>query len=378
MPKLDPITKALNRAVEEGVFPGAVVMVRHRGLVVYEQAVGLAVRLPEPEPATLRTIYDLASLTKPLATASAMLCLVQDEIVDLAQRVDEVLGDLKGSPVGAATVFHLLNHSAGLPAWRPLYERIAAEDRRQPGFLGSAAARRLAVGDLAQEPLLYPIGARSLYSDLGFVLLGLIVERMAGRSLDVFCRQRIYGTLEVERLGFMAAGVEGERLASGVMLDRNLIAATEDDPWRGRILRGEVHDENAFAMGGVAGHAGLFGTASAVLAVSRPWLQGALGQETLFRADLVRRFVVRQEQTSGSSWALGWDTPASPSASGSRLSAEAFGHLGYTGTSLWVDPVRELEIVLLSNRVHPDRQNNRIQQFRPVIHDLIFEELIGE
>ena len=156
------------------------------------------------------------------------------------------------------------------------------------------------------------------------------------------------------------------------------MAATEDDPWRGRVLKGEAHDENAFAMGGVAGHAGLFGAAAAVLAVSSLWLKGYLGRGTLFLPELVRRFASRQNRAGDSSWALGWDTPSLPSSSGTRLSRRSFGHLGYTGTSLWVDPMQELEVVLLSNRVHPTRENNKIREFRPVIHDLIYEEFVGD
>lgn len=368
----------MQQAVTDGVFPGAVLMVRKGGRVAYQRAVGLATRIPTPEPASVGTIYDLASLTKPLATASAVLCLIQDGTLALDQQLGHILPECEGGPVGAATVSHVLSHSSGLPAWQPFYQQIDARDTTQPGFLGSDMAKQAVLESIAREKLVFPIGARSLYTDLGFMLLGAVVERVSGRSLDEFCRGRIYANVGAEPLAFFPTGKQAGDCTVDPRFDRRLIASTEDDPWRGRILRGEVHDENAFAMGGVAGHAGLFGTASAVLAVSRVWLESYLGRGSFFLPELVRRFTMRQEQTPHSTWGLGWDTPSTPSSSGTRFSAQSFGHLGYTGTSLWIDPSKELEVVLLSNRVHPTRQNDRIQGFRPQIHDLIYEELVGK
>ena len=149
------------------------------------------------------------------------------------------------------------------------------------------------------------------------------------------------------------------------IVDASRIAPTEQGEWRNRLLCGEVHDENAAAMGGVAGHAGLFGTAESVLAVSGAWLRGYYRESRFWMRTLVRQFTTRQEPASQSSWALGWDTPSAPSSSGSHFSERSFGHLGYTGTSLWIDPLCELEVVLLSNRVHPSRRNEKIKVFRP-------------
>ncbi len=382
MNRSDPIARAMQAALETGVFPGAVLIVRLRGRVVYERAFGQAALIPGPEPATLATVYDLASLTKPLATATAVLLLIQERRLSLEQPVQDLLPELQGSGIGPATLLHLLNHSSGLPAWRPFYERIAERDRDQPGYLGSPAAKDLVLDLIRQEAVVYPIGARSLYSDLGFMLLGFILERLTGGSLAGFCQSRIHGPMNAAPLSFLPRGATrsggpGDDTQRG-RIDRRLVAPTEEDPWRGRVLRGDVHDENAYAMGGVAGHAGLFGTASAVLAVSGCWMQAYLGGDGLLSAELVQRFAARQEQTAGSSWGLGWDTPSAPSSSGTRFSPTSFGHLGYTGTSLWIDPRSRLEVVLLSNRVHPTRHNQGIQTFRPLIHDLIYEELIGD
>lgn len=371
----DPIQSALQTAVDDGTFPGAVLAVRLRGMVVYEGAVGRLALQPPGGETTVETSYDLASLTKVLATTTALAMLIQRGLVSLDDRIDDILADLRGKPIGCATVRHLLTHSSGLPGWRPYYERIASTEAVQPRFLRSLAVRQAVLDSIAKEDLLYEQGSRSLYSDLGFMLLGFAVERLAGESLDRFCRDRIYAPLGAHPLGYlpcrppsMGASPSGPALA---------IAPTEIDSWRGRTLCGEVHDENAFALGGVAGHAGLFGTARAVLAVSRAWTIGRREQGGLLEPDVVRCFTARQRRIPNSSWALGWDTPSAPSSSGTFFSPESFGHLGYTGTSLWVDPTKDLEVVLLSNRVHPTRRNERIRAFRPLIHDLVYREFAG-
>jgi CubicO group peptidase (beta-lactamase class C family) len=369
----DLITNAMQSGVEERIFPGAVLLVRFRGHLAYQGAFGCAALIPQSEPTTLETVYDLASLTKPLATATAVFCLIQDGKLRLEDPLHTYFPELQGKAVGSATVFHLLHHSSGLPGWRPLYEEIAMQERQHPGFLGSEAARKFAVEYIGREPLVYPCGTTSLYSDLGFILLGLMIERVTSLSLARFCRERIYQPLGIQNLTFVPTiiGRDGvQHMTVGP------IASTEDDRWRGRILRGEVHDENAYALGGIAGHAGLFGTGSAVMAVADAWLSGYHGRSHFFHRELVRRFLTRQPKTQESSWGLGWDTRSSPSSSGQYLSAQSFGHLGFTGTSLWIDPCVELEVVLLSNRVHPSRQDTRIQQFRPQIHDVVYETIV--
>ncbi len=364
----------LQAAVEDGTFPGAVLAVMLRGEPVYEGTAGVLSLDPPAAGVTGDTVYDLASLTKVLATTTAILLLVQEGKLDLETRLDATLPELSGAPVGGVQIRDLLTHSSGLPGWRPFYERIAERDRGEPGFLGSAAARSAVLGFIRSEAFIYETGARSLYSDLGFMLLGMVVERLSGQPLDRWCEQRIYGPAAAFPIGYLP---KKWSMRNFLPAGREVtIAPTEPDSWRGRLLCGEVHDENAFALGGVAGHAGLFGTAQAVLAVSRLWMDGCRGKRGLLDVDLVKRFVTRQA-VSNSSWALGWDTPTAPSSSGTRFSARSFGHLGYTGTSLWVDPSRELEVVLLSNRVHPTRRNERIREFRPKIHDLVCQEFLG-
>lgn len=371
MIRSNPITQALRTGVQEGVFPGAVLLVRLNNTILCHEAVGLAATLPSAPAARVNTLYDLASVTKPLATATAILCLVQDGLVHLNQTVGSILQPLINCPVGDATIRDLLGHRSGLPAWRPYYKQFGL----QHGTLlkqDSVQKRRDFILDkICHEPLEYRTRSQTLYSDLGFMLLGFVIEHKTNQSLARYCQERIFDPLNAKPLIF--AHIEGVPLyGDGASLD---MAPTEQDPWRGRLVQGEVHDENAFILGGIAGHAGLFGTAEAVAALTGAWLKGYGGHHAFFDQKLVKEFVARQP---GSSWALGWDTPSPPSSSGTRFSHSAFGHLGFTGTSVWIDPIPELEVILLSNRVHPTRDNDKIKYFRPLIHDLVYEEFVGK
>jgi CubicO group peptidase (beta-lactamase class C family) len=371
------IQAALQSAVDDGVFPGAQLAVRLRGEL---QCVVVAGRLssePPGLPVQPTTIYDLASLTKPLATVTSVLLLIQRAKVALEDPVQEVLAELEGAPIGQATVRELLTHRSGLPGWRPLYERLDVRGTA-PGLSGGDhPVKQQVLQMIRDEPLIYACGARSVYSDLGFILLAFLVERLCGMALDLWCEDAVVQPLRADPLMFCPTAGRAQLDVVRQIVDVSRIAPTEQDEWRNRFLCGEVHDENAAAMGGVAGHAGLFGTAESVLAVSGAWLRGYHGRESILDGELVRQFTTRQESSARSSWALGWDTPSAPSSSGSRFSERSFGHLGYTGTSLWIDPLCELEVVLLSNRVHPSRRNERIKVFRPCIHDLVYREFVS-
>ena len=373
----DVIQAALQSAVDDGVFPGAQLAVRLRGEL---QCVVVAGRLSSTSPGLPvqpTTIYDLASLTKPLVTATSVLLLIQHAKVMLEDSVQGVLTELEGTPIGQATVRDLLAHRSGLPGWRPFYERLDQEDVIQEPSGGNQPMKQHVLKMIRDEPLIYTRGERSIYSDLGFMLLGFLVERLSGMSLDLWCQEEIVHPLQADPMMFRPT-IGGAQLdVIRPLVDGSRIAPTEQDERRNRLLCGEVHDENAAAMGGVAGHAGLFGTAESVLAVSGAWLRGYHGRESILDAKLVRQFTTRQESAAQSSWALGWDTPSVSSSSGSSFSEQSFGHLGYTGTSLWIDPLRELEVVLLSNRVHPSRRNEKIKTFRPYIHDLVYREFVS-
>ena len=371
------IQAALQSAVDDGVFPGAVLTVRLRGEL---QCVAVAGRLssaPPGLPVQHSTIYDLASLTKPLATVTSVLLLIQRAKVALEDPVQQVLAELEGTPIGQATVRDLLTHCSGLPGWRPLYERLDAGAMVPRLSGGNQPVKQHVLKMIRDEPLIYGRGERVVYSDLGFMLLGFLVERLTGMELDLWCEEAIIRPLRAEPLMFCPTAGRTQLGVARPIVDASRIAPTEQDEWRNRLLCGEVHDENAAAMGGVAGHAGLFGTAESVLAVSGAWLRGYHGGESILDRELVRQFTTRQPSSSRSSWALGWDTPSAPSSSGSCFSERSFGHLGYTGTSLWIDPLCELEVVLLSNRVHPTRRNEKIKVFRPRIYDLAYREFVS-
>ncbi len=365
MDHTDPITRLLLEGVQQQVFPGAVLFVRHHGRVCIHQAVGHLSRLPEFPPVQLQTIYDLASLTKPLATASAILLLVQDGRLELAQPLETVIEETKGHPIGKARLHDILCHQSGLPAWRPFYQSYPPSMPAESAFRRERTKAFLHL--ILNEALEMCSPPKSVYSDLGYMLLGFVVEGMTGQSLAQFCESRIFDPSHARPLGFLEN-------VNKVKMDKQIkqIAPTEEDPWRGRLLQGEVHDENAGALGGIAGHAGLFGTAEAVGQVTQAWLDGYQGKPGLFESQLVKQFVTAQP---GTNWALGWDTPSQPSSSGTGFSPKSFGHLGFTGTSIWIDPVRKLEVIFLSNRVYPTRDNQAIKAFRPKLHDVIVQEL---
>jgi CubicO group peptidase (beta-lactamase class C family) len=373
----DVIRAALQSAVDDGVFPGAQLAVRLRGELQCVMVAGRLSSEPPGLPVQPGTIYDLASLTKPLVISTSVLLLVQCAKITLDDPVQEVLPELGGTPIGQATVRDLLTHRSGLPGWRPFYERLETGGVAREPSSGNQTVKQHVLKLIRDEPMIYARGERSIYSDLGFMLLGFLVERLSGMALDHWCEEAIVRPLQADPMMFCPTAGRGQLDVTRSIVDVSRIAPTEQDEQRNRLLRGEVHDENAAAMGGVAGHAGTFGTAESVLAISGAWLRGYHGRKSILDEDLVREFTTRQESITRSSWALGWDTPSVPSSSGSNFSERSFGHLGYTGTSLWIDPLCELEVVVLSNRVHPSRRNEKIKAFRPAIHDLVYREFVS-
>lgn len=377
MPNVPLIQAALEKAVTDGVFPGAVLAVRHGGGQADVVTAGLVSTLDAARAVQPATVYDLASLTKPLSTGTGLVLLIQTGRCQLHDRVESILPELAGSPIGTASLRHLLTHSSGLPGWRGYYERLSPTASIPASEQQRSLARAALVKLIRDEALIYERGGRSLYSDLGFMLLGMIVERCSGVPLQEFFRNQIASLAGASQVGFVPTEWADDFLQYARRRGGD-VAPTEHDAWRGRLLCGEVHDENAASLGGVAGHAGLFGTAEAVLAVTGAWLQAYHRRSSILEPVLVKEFTCRQTVVPGSSWALGWDTPSPPSSAGRFLPEVSFGHLGYTGTSVWIDPLHELEIVLLSNRVHPTRKNERIKAFRPMIHELVYREYVGD
>ena len=370
------IQAALDRAVAGGVFPGAVLAVRRGDSPIARFCAGRLSTDPPGASVLASTIYDLASLTKPLATVTSLVLLLQNGQCRLDACLAEYLEECTESPIGSATLRDLLTHQSGLPGWRAYYERLSQDGTIPSSREERSLAKQKLLSLIRSEDLIYTRGARSLYSDLGFMLLGLIIERTSGVSLNEVFSNCIVHRLGSPRIQFVLPENLYTFLA-GVRETNAEVSPTEFDPWRGRMLCGEVHDQNAGALGGEAGHAGLFGNVDAVMAITGEWLRAYHGRPAMLDRDLVREFTKRQANERTSSWALGWDTPSKSSSAGSCFSAQSFGHLGYTGTSIWIDPVRHLEVALLSNRVHPSSRNEAIREFRPMIHDLVSQEFLA-
>jgi CubicO group peptidase (beta-lactamase class C family) len=342
------IRQVLHDAVRARVCPAAVVEVGRSHGVLHREAFGALSYETGAPAATDDTVFDLASLTKVLATTSVVMQLVERGQIALDDPVGQHVPAWRGADRDDVTIRDLLAHCSGLPAWRPYYQTLRGIDAY--------------VEAIAAEPLDYAPGTRSEYSDLGFIVLGAIAGR--GVSLD----ERFVTILQ-------QMGVTEEIQFLPPALWRARTAPTEHDPWRGRLLVGDVHDENAWALGGVAGHAGLFGTAGAVGACARHLLQVLDGRTGAFRSSTAWSFVRRRVEVPASSRALGWDTMLPTSSCGSHLSVQAFGHTGFTGTSLWIDPETDLYVVLLTNRVHPTRQNEGIGAVRRALHDAVVADL---
>jgi serine-type D-Ala-D-Ala carboxypeptidase len=367
-------TDVLESAVASGAFPGAVILVARADQIVWHAAFGARSSDAARSPMTPDMVFDLSSLTKPLATTTALLQLVREEKVRIDDRITRFIPNFGVHGKTHVTVRHLLSHCSGFAAWRPFWKEILrTEQKGRPNWLASKGARALVYEQIHREKLEYQPGARSVYSDLGFMLLGELVEMLTYSTLDKVCQDRIFRPLGLQATGF----VDLSRLrVQKIVPVTERIAPTEKCPWRQRVLCGEVHDDNAWAMGGVAGHAGLFASAADVHALVTRLRACHRGDDDFVVPALMQQAWTRDETTPGSTWCLGWDSPsATNSSAGTRVSKRAVGHLGFTGTSIWIDLERDAHVVLLTNRVHPHRSNEKIRDVRPKLHDAVWEAL---
>jgi len=346
--RFDAARRLLEQAIAERAFPSAVIEVGNTGQMLWRRAFGRLTYDTDSAPATDDTIFDLASLTKVVSTTPLVMQQFERGVLALDDPVSGHIAEWRGEDRAGVTLRDLLAHCSGLPAWRPYFKELDGQEMYE---------RAISV-----EPLEYTPRSRSVYSDLDFILLGFIV----------------HGRMPLtERFALMLSqmAIVEEIQFNPPQLWRSRIAPTEHDQWRGRLLVGEVHDENAAALGGIAGHAGLFGTAAAVGSYARHLLQVLDGRAGIFRRTTLDEFVSRRADIPGSSRALGWDTMLSTSSCGTKMSERAFGHTGFTGTSLWIDPEKDVYVVLLTNRVHPTRANEAIKQVRRAVHDAVLAEL---
>ena len=343
----------LEEAIAERAFPAASIAVTHKSRVAALKTLGRFTYEPTTHPLTPATLFDLASLTKVVATTSMAMLLYEHGLLDLdapvAAIVPEFILDAEKDPRrNEVSLRMLLAHSSGLPAYEKLFLKVSTRDE----LLRAALSMPLAAGP----------GTRVDYSDIGFIILGIALERLAGESLDRFCQSEIFGPLGMSNTTF-----------NPPIENRKQIPPTADDrTFRRRIIQGEVQDENASVLGGVAPHAGLFSSARDLAQFAHAMLNPG---RPVFRTETIAVFTRRQSAPEGTTRGLGWDTPSASSQSGKYFSANSYGHLGYTGTSLWIDPERHISITLLTNRTWPDCSNHAIKQIRPRFHDAVIEAL---
>jgi serine-type D-Ala-D-Ala carboxypeptidase len=340
----------LKKAIGQKVFPAASIAVTFQEKLVALKAFGRFTFEPKAPAVTTDTVFDLASVSKAVATTSMAMILYERGLIDLEAPVVSAVPEFAGSDArrSQVTLHMLLAHSSGLPA----YEKLFLKTKSSEELLAAAFST-----PLATDP-----GTKAEYSDIGFIILGFALERAADETLDRFCQREMFGPLGMVHTAYNPPAAW-----------RALIPPTADDlSFRKRIIQGEVQDENASVLGGVAGHAGLFATAQDLATFAHVLLQGG---QPLARPETLALFTSRETAPPGTSRALGWDTPSSPSQSGKYFSPRSYGHLGYTGTSLWIDPELQLSITLLTNRTWPDCSNKAIKDVRPAFHDAVVEAL---
>jgi serine-type D-Ala-D-Ala carboxypeptidase len=343
----------LTKAIESRLFPACSIAITHRGELVAQKALGRFTYDSSSPQVTTASIFDLASLTKVVATTAMAMILYERGMLDLEAPVNAIVPEFASADArrGAVTLRMLLAHSSGLPAYEKLFLRTQSrQDLLQLAF----------AVDLSAAP-----ATRAEYSDIGFIILGVALERLADEPLDTFCQREVFGPLAMTHTTFNPAKA----------LRESIPPSADDRTFRHRTIQGEVQDENTSVLGGVAAHAGLFSTADDLARFAHTMLNGGY---PILRPETVGLFTRRESAPEGTSRALGWDTPSAPSQSGKYFGPRSFGHLGYTGTSLWIDPDRQLSITLLTNRTWPDCQSQAIKQVRPAFHDAVIRALTAD
>ena len=356
----DRISREIENAILSDIFPGAVLLCALNNKIIFNQAFGLA-DIYENRLMTKASIFDLASLTKPLATAFALAKLIDQGKLYLSQPIGELLYPFQKTDKAALTIDMLLRHTSGLPSYKEYFKDLVKVNSDRKELL-----RQM----LVSEKLVAQPGSTQEYSDLGFMILSWVIETITGQPLDQYVSEQIYSPLSIEHLFYIP-----KQLKDIIMNQYGpLIVATQQCPWREKLLYGEVDDDNAWAVGGVEGHAGLFGDASSVYTLCSEFLNALTNKPTRVLApQIIKQLVTKKDDHD---MVAGFDTPSKVnSSSGDQFSASSVGHLGFTGTSFWIDPEISLIVVFLTNRVHPTRANEKLKKFRPQLHNLIYSHL---
>ncbi len=345
------VDAVINKAIEDEAFPGAVVLIWKDGKTIYEKAYGNYTYDKSSPIVQTNTIFDLASVTKVVATTTAAMICCDRKLFSLDDKVIKYIPEFEVNGKENITIKNLLLHNSGLPAWKKFYGRGLKYDD--------------VINEIYSSEIEYKTGEKTVYSDLGIITLGKIIEKVTGKSLDVFCSDEIFKPLKMNSIFYNP----NDSL-------KKLCAPTEiDDYWRNKTLQGEVHDETSAMLNGVAGHAGLFSTAEDIAKLMSVLMnKGKYNDVQFIKPSTIELFTKRNSE--GSTRALGWDTKSDPgSSAGKYFSKNSFGHTGYTGTSIWADPERNLFVVFLTNRVYPTRENTKIQKVRPQLHNAVIKSI---
>jgi CubicO group peptidase (beta-lactamase class C family) len=347
--RLANVDRLMKRYVNDA-FPGAVLLIARRGVIAFHESYGKAQIVPVERIMQKDMIFDLASLTKSLVTSIIIMRLIEEGLINLRQKISTIFNEInKDETKREITILHLLTHTSGLPAWEPFY--IGLKDKNE-----------IIKAALNAFPSNRP-GEKFTYSDLGYIILTGIAEYVTGKTFDELFKEYVMHPLKLKDTMFNPPESLKPR-----------IVATELCQWRREVLVGKVHDENAYAMGGISGHAGLFSTAFEIAKIAQTMLNyGTYGSNEILSKSSVTAMIKNYVKNLNAGYGLGWminDNPNGTSA-GDLFSERSFGHTGFTGTSVWIDPEKELIVVLLTNRIHPTRENTKLIELRPRIHNAI-------
>ncbi len=345
------VESVVENAIQNQAFPGAQVLIWKDGKTIYNKSYGHFTYDKNSPEVNNSTLYDLASVTKVIATTTATMICYDRKLFSLDDPVVKYIPEFGVNGKDNITIKNLLLHNTGLPAWKKFYEFCSSADD--------------VLKDIYSSKLEYPTGEKTVYSDLGIITLAKIIEKVTGKNFDVFCKDEIFDPLKMNSTLFNPP----DSL-------KKFCAPTEiDNYWRNRLLQGEVHDETSAMLNGVAGHAGLFSTASDIAKLMAVLVNnGKLNGKSFINPETIKLFTTRYSDQS--SRALGWDTKSETgSSAGDFFSPNSFGHTGYTGTSVWIDPERKLFVVFLTNRVYPIRENTKILKVRPELHNAVIESI---
>jgi len=346
--KVDSI---VNEGIQQKAFPGAALLINLNGVTIYKNGFGKFTYDSNSPVVKTSTIYDLASLTKVIAATTAAMICIDSNYFMLDDKVGKYIPEFGTNGKENITIRNLLLHNSGLPAWKKFYDK--------------KLTREQILLEIYSSGLEYETGIKSVYSDFGMIILAKVIEKVTNTTLDKFCEKKIFEPLGMNDTFFNPPDSVKKR-----------IPPTENDNyWRHRLIKGEVHDETASLLGGVSGHAGLFSSVEDLEKFMIMILnKGVYQNQRIINSETIELFTKRQSQEN--SRALGWDTKSEKGSSAGNLFGEnSFGHTGFTGTSIWVDPDRNLFVVFLTNRVYPSRVNNKILLIRPLLHDAVINSI---